>query len=125
MSDFEQAIEDFWSARQPGGHYPLWWQDRLGEVDAYRVQLALAERHAARGQQQAGWKVGVTARVIREQFGLREPVFACLFQHARWPSGGEWPLASLHEPGWENELCIIAGERLAGPGITALRAARA
>ncbi len=121
--DMAQAIEDFWAARQKGGRYPLWWQGKLGESEAYRVQLALIERHAACGQNQAGWKVGVTARAIREQFGLNEPVFACLFQHARWPSGGTWPLADLYLPGWENELCLIAGERLAGPGITPARAA--
>ncbi len=123
--DMTQAIEDFWAARQKGGRYPLWWQHKLGEREGYGVQLALLERHAACGQNQAGWKVGVTARAIREQFGLPEPVFACLFQHARWSSGGTWPLADLYLPGWENELCLIAGERLAGPDITPARAAKA
>jgi 2-keto-4-pentenoate hydratase len=123
--DLKQAADDFWAARQPGGRYPLHWQGKLDQVDGYRIMLDLADRHAARGEAQAGWKVGVTARAIREQFGLKEPVFACLFRHARWQSGGTWKLSNLVLPGWENELCVTLGEGLKGPGVTPERAARA
>lgn len=123
--DLEQAIEDFWAARQPGGRYPLEYKDKLTQVEAYRINLALLERHAARGEPQAGWKVGLTAAAIRTQFGLPEPLFACLFQHGRWQSGGTWPLAAMRGPGFENELCLVLGERLAGPGVTIERASRA
>jgi 2-keto-4-pentenoate hydratase len=123
--DLEKAIDDFWAARQPGGRYPMEYCATLSQADAYRINLALLARHAARGEPQAGWKVGLTAEVIRKQFGLPEPLFACLFQHGRWPSGGTWPLAAMTGPGFENELCLILGERLAGPGITPERAARA
>src|SRR5690242_10205814 len=86
--DLAQAIEDFWAARQPGGRYPLEYTGKLTQDEAYRVNLALIDRHRAIGQPQAGWKVGLTAAAIRAQFGFPEPLFACLFQHRRWPSGG-------------------------------------
>jgi len=123
--DLAQAIEDFWAARQPGGRYPLEYKDKLSQDEAYRINLALLARHAARGQPQAGWKVGLTAAVIRAQFGLPEPLFACLFKHGRWQSGGTWPLAAMRGPGFENELCLVIGERLAGPGVTLERARHA
>jgi 2-keto-4-pentenoate hydratase len=123
--DLAKAIEDFWAARQPGGRYPLEYKDRLTQIEAYQINLALLERHGARGEPQAGWKVGLTAAAIRTQFGLPEPLFACLFKHGRWQSGGTWPLAAMRGPGFENELCLVIGERLAGPGITVERARRA
>lgn len=123
--DLQRAIDDFWAARQPGGRYPLEYKDTLIQADAYRINLALLERHAARGEMQAGWKVGLTAEVIRKQFGLPEPLFACLFKHGRWQSGGTWKLAAMQGPGFENELCLILGDRLQGPGVTLERAGRA
>lgn len=117
MIAFEQAVDDFWQARR-GGPYPLHWEEHLTLDDAYRVNLALIDRHAAEGERQAGWKVGLTARAIREQFGLPEPVFAVLFEHGSWTSGGTWPLAELKAPGFENELCLTMGATLRGPGIT-------
>ncbi len=123
--DFNLALEHFWAARQPGGRYSAEYEKTLSENEAYRINLALLDRHAARGEKQAGWKVGLTAVAIRKQFGFAEPVFACLFERGRWRSGGTWPLAGIHAPGFENELCLFLGERLAGPGVTPQRAARA
>ena len=115
--DFEQAIEDFWAARN-GGEFPLFWEPKLTQDSAYRINLALIDRHAEHGEPQAGWKVGLTARAIREQFGLPEPLFAVLFEKGRWASGGSWPRAAMVGPGWENELCLTMGATLNGPGVT-------
>ena len=123
--DFNKALDHFWAARQPGGRYSADYETTLTEDDAYRINLALLDRHAARGETQAGWKVGLTAVAIRKQFGFAEPVFACLFAKGRWPSGGTWPLSAIRGPGFENELCLTLGERLAGPGVTEERARRA
>lgn len=117
MLDFDKAVEAFWAARR-GGPYPLHLEPQLDQDSAYRINLALIDRHAAEGEVQAGWKVGLTARAIREQFGLPEPVFAVLYDHGRWDSGVEHPLSDLTRPGWENELCLTLGETLRGPGVT-------
>jgi 2-keto-4-pentenoate hydratase len=115
--DFEHALEDFWAVRGSGA-FPLHWEPKLTQDDAYRINLALIDRHAERGEPQAGWKVGLTARAIREQFGLPEPLFAVLFQKGRWASGRTWPRAAMVGPGWENELCLTMGKTLSGPGVT-------
>ena len=122
MKDFESALEDFWQARN-AGTYPSRWESAMSAEDACRINLALIERHAAQGERQAGWKVGLTSRAVREQFGLPEPIFAVLYEKGRWQSGKEWPRDALTRPGWENELCITMGETLRGPGI-GLEAAR-
>lgn len=113
----EQAIEDFWAARH-GGPYPLAWEPKLSQADAYRINLALLDRHVAEGRRQAGWKVGLTARAIRDQFGLPEPLFAVLFEDGRWESPASHPLEKPYEPGWENELCLTMGADLTGPNVT-------
>lgn len=117
MQDFNKAVDDFWQARR-GGPYPLHWEPQLDQDIAYRINLALRDRHAKEGEPQAGWKVGLTARAIREQFGLPEPSFAILFEHGRWESGVAHPLSDLKDPGWENELCLRMGARLAGPNLS-------
>lgn len=124
MLDFERAVEDFWRARH-GGPYPLAWEKDLDQESAYRINLALIDRHAAAGEPQAGWKVGLTARAIREQFGLPEPIFAVLFEHGRWPSGTTQRREDLMKPGFENELCLRVGSALRGPNVTLDSAARA
>ncbi|MHA1537061.1 MAG: 2-keto-4-pentenoate hydratase [Alphaproteobacteria bacterium] len=122
MKNFDLALEDFWQARN-AGPYPTRWEAVMSAEDACRINLALIERHAAQGNKQVGWKVGLTSRAIREQFGLPEPVFAVLYEKGRWPSGREWPLDGLVNPGWENELCLSLAKTLRGPDIS-LEAAR-
>jgi len=117
VQEFERALEDFWAVRG-SGEFPLHWEPKLTQDDAYRINLALTDRHAAQGEPQAGWKVGLTARAIREQFGLPEPLFAVLFEKGRWASGRTWPRAAMIGPGWENELCLTMGKTLSGPGVT-------
>ena len=82
------------------------------------MNLALVEHHAAEGQRQSGWKVGLTTQAIRDQFGLPEPVFAVLFEDGRWPSGVEKQISDFKALAWENELCLTMGETLRGPEVT-------
>jgi len=115
--DFDQAVEDFWQASQ-GGAFPVQWQDTFDRETAYRICLAMIERRSAIGDAQAGWKVGLTAKAIREQQGATEPVFAVLYDSGRWQSGVSHPYSDLMRPGWENELCLTMGATLKGPGVT-------
>jgi 2-keto-4-pentenoate hydratase len=45
--------------------------------------------------------------VIQRQFGLHEPVFACLLAGGLVRSGHVFRRDALIEPGFENELCIV------------------
>ena len=74
------AIESFWQARRRGEYFPREWFDRLNLDEVYRIQLGLIGRRVAAGERQIGWKVGLTAKAIQEQFGFHEPVFGCVLE---------------------------------------------
>src|SRR5271170_4047342 len=123
--DIEAAVRDFDTARDRGEHFPAAWRDRLSLDDAFRIQLARIRRRAGEpGQRRVGWKVGLTAAAIQEQFGVHEPVFGCLLAEGRKPSGHVFRAAELIKPGFENELCIELGRDLpAGADHAAVAAA--
>ncbi|MBV8449353.1 MAG: fumarylacetoacetate hydrolase family protein [Hyphomicrobiales bacterium] len=106
--EIDKTIAEFKVAREQGEYFPTAWKGgRLSIDDAYRVQLGLIrERCAKTRQRQIGWKVGLTAKAIQEQFGFNEPVFGCLLEEGNVPSGHSFRFADLIRPGFENELCI-------------------
>lgn len=106
------AIEDFWVARRRGEFFPQAYFDRLTLDDAYRIQLALIERRVAAGERHVGWKVGLTAKVIQEQFGFHEPVFGCILETQ--PTGHVFGATELIHPGFETELCVRLSKGLEG-----------
>lgn len=112
MIDLAAAIEDFWISRARGDFFPKAYFDRLTLDDAYRIQLALVERRVAGGERHIGWKVGLTAKVIQEQFGFHEPVFGCILETK--PSGHAFGATELIHPGFETELCISLARGLEG-----------
>lgn len=120
--DEAAAIESFWQARQRGEFFPAGWFDRLTAEQAYRIQLGLIARRCAAGERHIGWKVGLTAKPIQEQFGFDEPVFGCLLETR--PSGHVFRRDELIGPGFENELCLRVNRPLAGAiGMAEARAA--
>jgi 2-keto-4-pentenoate hydratase len=110
--DIATAVEDFWTARRSGEFFPQAYVDRLTLDEAYRIQLKLIERRCAEGECHIGWKVGLTAKPIQEQFGFFEPVFGCILEtHA---SPHVFGADELIHPGIETELCIRLAGSLAG-----------
>ena len=114
--DLSAAIESFWQAAQRGEHFPRDWFDKLGLDAAYRIQLGLIERRCAGGERQIGWKVGLTAPAIQQQFGFHEPVFGCILQSDQ--STRVFRPDELIKPGFEPELCLRIARDLGG-SITA------
>jgi 2-keto-4-pentenoate hydratase len=110
--DLTTAVEDFWTARKHGEYFPHAYYDKLTSDDAYRIQLALIDRRVADGQRQIGWKVGLTAKAIQEQFGFHEPIFACLLEMQ--PTGHVFASTELINPGIETELCVRLARGLEG-----------
>jgi 2-keto-4-pentenoate hydratase len=110
--DLATAIDDFWAARMRGEFFPLAYFDRLTMDEAYRIQLALIDRRVAAGERHIGWKVGFTAKAIREQFKYHEPLFACILETQ--PTGHVFGATALIEPGFETELCVRLGRGLEG-----------
>jgi 2-keto-4-pentenoate hydratase len=110
--DLATAVEDFWAARARGEFFPQAYFDRLDLDDAYRIQLALIDRRVAAGERQIGWKVGLTAKPIQQQFGFHEPVFACVLETRT--SGHVFGATELINPGFETELCVRLSRGLEG-----------
>jgi 2-keto-4-pentenoate hydratase len=110
--DEQAAIEEFWNARARGEYFPASWFDRLSLDEAYRIQLGLIARRIAAGERQIGWKVGLTAPAIQQQFGFHEPVFGCILDSR--PSGHVFGPGDLIQPGFECELCLRIGRPLRG-----------
>jgi 2-keto-4-pentenoate hydratase len=108
----DSLIDAFWRARQQGIHFPPDYFGKLTIDQAYAVQLGLIERRRAAGERQIGWKVGLTAPAIQQQFGVHEPVFGCVLDSK--PSGHVFAAAELIAPGFENELCMRLRVDLAG-----------
>ena len=90
--------------------------DRLTLDDVYRILLALIRRRGG-GSHRIGWKVGLTARAIQQQFGVHEPVLACLLADGLVKSGHTFRRDTLIEPGFENELCLVLDRDLP-PNVT-------
>ena len=110
--DEQAAIDEFWAARTRGEYFPAQWFDRLTLDEAYRIQLGKIERRIAAGERQIGWKVGLTAEPIQQQFGFHEPVFGCILDSK--PSGHVFGRDELIRPGFESELCLRVGQTLSG-----------
>jgi 2-keto-4-pentenoate hydratase len=108
----QTAIEDFWTARARGEYFPQAYFDRLTLDDAYHIQLGIIDRRVAAGEHHIGWKVGLTAKVIQQQFGFHEPVFACILETK--PSGHVFRAPELIHPGFETELCVRLGRGIEG-----------
>jgi 2-keto-4-pentenoate hydratase len=114
--DLATAVEDFWTARARGEFFPQAYADRLTLDEAYRIQLALIDRRVAAGERQIGWKVGLTAKPIQQQFGFHEPVFACILETQ--PSGHVFGATELINPGFETELCVRLGRGSKGQSVS-------
>ncbi len=105
-------IEVFWQARQQGVYFPPTHFGKLTIDQSYAIQLGLIERRCAAGERQIGWKVGLTAAPIQQQFGFHEPVFGCVLDSK--PSGHVFAPTDLIAPGFENELCMRLRTDLSG-----------
>src|SRR5690348_1070324 len=121
----EACVEALWESQQRGDHFPQAWRGKLDLAEGYRVQLGLLDRKVAKGERQAGWKAGLTADVMREMFGGKEPVFGYLLESGRIASGHTFNLDELRNPMVENEIMVTMGTGLSGPNATPQDAARA
>jgi 2-keto-4-pentenoate hydratase len=118
-SEIAAAAQAFDAARARGEYFPRAWFGRLGLDDAYRILLARVARNRGEGARRIGWKIGLTAPAIQQQFGVHEPVFACLLAEGLCKSGHVFRRDTLIEPGFENELCIVLDRDLAADATPA------
>ncbi|MFE0517075.1 2-keto-4-pentenoate hydratase, partial [Streptomyces sp. NPDC058964] len=92
---------------------------------AYEVQRAVISARVAGGARVRGHKVGLTAAVMREQFGVSEPDYGVLLDDMFLLEGTEIPADSLLAPRVEPELAFVLDRPLRGPGVTVADVLRA
>lgn len=114
----EDIAQALWQAMEEGRHMPPEWAGKFSMQQGYEVQLALLRKRIARGERQAGWKVGLTAEAMRVQQKVHEPCFGYLLESGQHASGHTYQFSDLIEPGFENELCLTIGKTLRGPGVS-------
>ena len=126
-SDDTALIEQFIRARtEPRMHTPPSEQGRrLDLAEAYRLQDKLREALLARGERLAGWKAAFTTRPAQEANQITEPGCAFLLASGVLASGAEVPFARFSGLAVEAEVAFVMRHDLAGPGVTAARAATA
>jgi 2-keto-4-pentenoate hydratase len=83
-------------------------------AEAYRVQAELTALRVARGEHVVGWKLGYTARAMREQMGIDAPNYGPLTDVMILPDGAAVPPTAL-QPRVEPEIALRLRHRLAGP----------
>ena len=116
--DLQEAVDSIWESAQQGIYYPAEGKGKFNVEEAYQVQLGILQRYLAKGETQAGWKVGLTAKAIQDQLDVHEPVFGFLLESGRKPSGFLLDFEELVAPCMEVELCLTLGKPLKGPGIS-------
>ena len=126
-SDDRALIDEFIKARtEPRPHTPPSEQGRaLDLAEAYRLQDLLREALLARGERLAGWKAAFTTPAAQAANQLAEPGCAFLLASGVLASGAEIPFARFSGLAVEAEVAFVMRHDLAGPGVTAARAATA
>jgi 2-keto-4-pentenoate hydratase len=110
--------------RQPVEPLTQTYED-LDVPAAYEVQRAVIAGRVARGARVRGHKVGLTATVMQEQFGVSEPDYGVLLDDMFVLEGTGIPADALLAPRVEPELAFVLDRPLAGPGITVADVLRA
>ncbi|MGQ0617458.1 MAG: 2-keto-4-pentenoate hydratase [Acidimicrobiia bacterium] len=102
--------------------------DEWPELDlrtAYEIQDAGVQRRVDAGDPIIGIKLGLTSRAKQIRMNVSSPSTAWLTASMVMPAGVPVPQDELIHPRAEPEIVFVMGERLQGPGVTALSAMRA
>lgn len=87
--------------------------------DAYAIQVEGVRLRVQRGDPVRGHKVGLTARVMQEQFGVDTPDFGQLRASMFHFEGTPVKSTALIAPRVEPEISFVLARPLHGPGVTA------
>ena len=86
--------------------------------DAYAIQVAGVRLRVAGGDSVRGHKVGLTARVMQQQFGVDTPDFGQLRASMFHDEGKPLRTDQLIAPRVEPEISFVLARPLKGPGVT-------
>ncbi len=117
ISQHGEALYMAWKNRQMID--PL--TDRVAGItveDAYRIQLDTIARRVAAGETHVGKKIGLTAKVVQNLFGVNEPDFGHLLSGMTYADGDSIDSSQFIQPKGEGEIGFMLKRDLSGPGVT-------
>ncbi|MGB3376518.1 MAG: fumarylacetoacetate hydrolase family protein [Microbacterium sp.] len=101
-------------------------RDLVHDTDsAYAVQQEVVRRRLTAGAVLAGRKIGLTSRVVQDQFGVETPDFGALFSDMIHPDGVELDLGGFLQPRVEGEIAFVLRKELPSPSTTIIDVLRA
>lgn len=83
-------------------------------TDAYSMQERQLKQRLALGENQVGWKMGLTSEAKRQQMNLDSPLYGFLTEKMQVPSGGTFSLKGKIHPKIEPEVAFWIGQDLSG-----------
>lgn len=118
--DVRQLADELWRAERSSAPIaPLSSRHPDADIDdAYRIQLEGVRLRVAAGDVARGHKVGLTAGVMQEQFGVDRPDFGHVLGSMVHPEGEPLAVDALIAPRVEPELAFVLNAPLQGPGVT-------
>jgi len=103
-------------------------RELIGETDldaAYAVQRELTRSRIAEGAVAVGRKIGLTSRVVQEQFGVHTPDFGVLFDDMIHTDGAQVALERYLQPRIEGEIAFVLNADLPSPHTSIVDVLRA
>ncbi|MEV0701235.1 fumarylacetoacetate hydrolase family protein [Saccharopolyspora sp. NPDC050389] len=103
-------------------------RDLLGDTDvdaAYRVQRRVVDTRVEAGARVVGAKIGLTAAVVQQQFGVFQPDFGVLLDDMVFAHAQPLPRSRFLQPRAEGEIAFVLGSGIDVPGATVADVLRA
>jgi 2-oxopent-4-enoate hydratase len=97
----------------------------LDVEDAYGIQLHNVSDRLKAGETVRGYKVGLTAKAMRDQLGVDQPDFGHLFSSMILDTEAQFSAKDFIAPRVELEAAFVLSKDLKGPGITVADVLRA
>jgi len=116
-AEIQRVADALWHAYETGGPLPGELFGPLEYEDGLAVQAEILRRRLARGDTQLGWKVGLTSDRARTMMGIDDRPFGHVMRVLA--SGATMLATEVAGATIEPELCFTAGDRIAGPDLTA------
>ena len=86
--------------------------------DAYAIQDAFVGRKMAAGQQQIGWKIGLTSRAMQQALNITTPDSGILLSDMLFETGDTVPAGRFIQPRIEAEIAFVMKAPLSGSDVT-------
>ncbi len=90
----------------------------LTEKDAYAIQNINAQRRMDAGEKLVGYKIGLTAKVVQQRFGVDKPDYGHLFEKMQLKNDSEIDLSTMLQPKIEGEVAFVMAKDLPKSGVT-------